>query len=701
MKFQFGFAAAFPVRLQGEPSECGLACISMLMSHFGNDISLSALRRDISLSARGLTLSGMRDILSGVGIQSRGVRLEIEELSTLLLPSVLHMDENHFVVLVAVRGATCIIADPALGLRKVNRSYLSAHFTGIALDVSPPEKGWGRGINKTGRRESLLHFVNRLGRPRGFISVLIILSLLSIILELMVLVGPLVIQFVLDRATNDAEAELLASICIGYLAIWLFQTCVSFFRGWISLVLSTSLSIGWGQNVFRRLMLQPDRYFHGRSIGDISSRFSGVENLGGVVSMSAIEAALDGMFALGTLIVIFFYSSTAAVIAIIGVLVYGLIKLISFDKIRDSNLNLISLGAKKESIFIESIRCHSTIRLANAQGRQVAKYVDGLVDFSTASARLGFVQSLYHSMGLVVTGATRVILIFVGGRLIAGGQFSAGMLVACLAYLDQFSGRCSKLIDYFFSLKIVNVYSDRLREIVDSPVESDLYRRTLGVSEGAEIVLRDVYFRYGLNDKPVLECVNLELKAGSSTLIFGASGSGKSTLAKIVGGIIDQDAGAVLYGGVAYSQIGKMRVRDYVAMVSASDEVLSGSITQNVSLFDSDPNHEEVLSCCKIAGVHNDILQIPMQYETSIGVGAEVLSSGQLQRIHIARALYRKPKILILDEATSMLDVDTENAVLDGILAKGIGLLIISHRPELMKRAGLVYKMDRGRLVKP
>lgn len=696
MNFNFGFTPKFDVKLQGEPSECGLACIAMVMGHYGESISISALRRELDLSARGLTLGAMRDILSSLGVQSRGVRLDIDEMNRLQLPSILHMDENHYVVLVALNRAGYVIADPALGMRRVERGYISRHFTGIALDVAKPAMKIPS-LRSDGR-DKLWNFLGRLGRPRGIVSVLVIITLLSAILEALVLIGPLVVQFVLDRVTGSADMNLLISVCFGYLFIWVFQTTVGFFRGWVSLVLNASLAVGWGQNLFRKLLLLPDRYFHSRSIGDISSRFSGIESLGGLVSISAVEAALDGVFALGTLAVIFYYSSTVAVVAIISLLLYVMVKLVSFDKIRDSSLNLISLGAKKESIFIESVKCQMLLRVSNAQGMQVSRYVDSLVDFWGASSRLNFLQSLYRSIGLIVTGGGRVVLIFIGARFIDSGEFTAGMLVASLAYLDQFLGRCAKLVDYFFSLKVMDVYVERLKDISDSPVENELYRKVHGVREGHGISLRGVYFRYGENDRVVLNGVDFDINMGDVAVITGASGSGKSTIAKIISGVVVQNAGEVMYGGVEYGQIGKMRVRDFISIVSAGDVVMGGSIAQNVSMFDLNPNYDRIIECCRISSIHDDIMCMPMQYETSVGLGSEVLSSGQLQRIHIARALYRQPRLLVLDEATSMLDVATESRIIKGIRSLGIMVLLVAHRPETMRHADALYELRDGRL---
>jgi len=349
-------------------------------------------------------------------------------------------------------------------------------------------------------------------------------------------------------------------------------------------------------------------------------------------------------------------------------------------------------------MFIESIAAQGTLRLNNRQSMQAARFVDRVSDYQRSVLRLASVQLVFSSASTLTTSAIRVVTIFLGAKLIMNGRLTAGMLIAFLAYCDQFTGRSARLIDYAVNWRILKVHADRVREIVDSPQEANVLRTRLPVPADTTIRLEHVGFAYSPADEPILRHVDFAVRPGECVALTGQSGSGKSTVVKLLAGTVSPTHGGLLLGGLKYEQIGKARVREVVSFVVQDDELLQGSIEENVAFFDPSLDAELVRDCCEIACVHEDISKMPMQYQTQVGSGRVSISGGQRQRIMIARALYRRPKVLVLDESTSHLDIQTEARLLANLRALGLTIILVAHRLETINFADRILYLKDGML---
>lgn len=641
----------------------------------------------------GLSLSNLADLADELGLNTRAVRVELDELRKVRLPAIVHLDANHFVILEKITATAYEIIDPQCGRVRLGSRRFSQRFTGVAMEVSPAQNFRPR------MGSSRPSWLSIFGSIDGIRSSLTWLFILALVLEATVLVTPLFVQSVVDTVIANHDEALLVAIAAAYFTLLLIQVGVSATRSWALTVVSASLLLGWSSNVFRKLLRLPSSYFESRSLGDISSRFGSLADVQRTVSVSAMEAALDSCVAVLTLAVLFFYQSSLAWLVVAGVLVYVAIRMAALRIIMEGNTDVISALAKQETAFIETVRSAALVRRSNDQGWSSARYMDRVNDAQRKSLDLQAIQLLFGSLGTLVFGAVKIMVIYVGAKEAMTGGFSAGMLVAFIFYVDQFTGRSSRLVDFLVGLKVVRVHIERVSDITVTSEESFLEGDYKGSLDSHGLSLRDVSFRYAQNESWVLANQSISIEPGECVAVCGPSGVGKSTFVKLISGEIDPLAGAISLGGIDIKSLGKRRFREIVAAVAQDDVLVSGTIAQNIAGFPVEPDEAFVIECAKRSEVHDEIMAMPMRYETLIGDLGVLLSGGQKQRVCLARALYRRPKILILDEATSHLDPATERRVFANLAEINCTRLIVAHRLETLSVASRVISLRAGQLM--
>ncbi|WP_229014325.1 peptidase domain-containing ABC transporter [Xanthomonas vesicatoria] len=695
-KFSFGWSKKIVPVMQSQASECGLACIVMLLNFHGREISLARLRLTGLTSSRGSSFNDLIELASLNGMQTRPLSAQMEDLSGVRVPAIAHVSGNHFVIIERVARSYIAIVDPAKGRSKVSLDGFSKIFTGALLECFPGSTFQKKTSEKD---ESTFAFIKTLGIVSGLKRSLLWMLMLAIALELTVLLSPLFMQVVIDGVITTGDFRLLTIACAGYLGLITYQTIVSSFRNWALSVLGAELHLGWTANLFRRLIRLPEQYFYNRSVGDILSRFLGLKELQNLVSVSSIEVALDSIMLIGVVSMLFHYSNLMAWIAILGSIAYLIIRFLSLESIAAANIDFISADAKRESSLIEFIKSHSSIRFSNLQPFAVGKVINLAASVQRNSLKLQSIQLVYGAIGAAIIGLVKVITVYTGAKLIVSGHLSAGMLIAFIAYCDQFSGRSSKLVDFLVSLKVLKLYVNRLKDITSSEEEAN-FVGTPGISiDNYDLSFRQVSFRYGINDRPILVLTSFDIPFRSKVALVGPSGAGKSTLVKIIAGIISPQTGSVIIGGSEFREVGRKSVRDIISFVTQDDNLMSGTLMENISGFSANPDEGFAKACASIAGIHNDVMSFPMRYETVVGDSGVLLSSGQRQRVCLARALYREPKILVLDEATSHLDLAKESEVMASLGKLEITIIIIAHRPETVRYAEQVFALDGGKVL--
>jgi ATP-binding cassette, subfamily B, bacterial CvaB/MchF/RaxB len=681
-----------PVIQQTELAECALACLAMVGQYHGHDIDLAGLRRRFSLSIQGASLSRLMADAELLGFTTRPLRVELGALAYLKLPCILHWNLNHFVVLKSVSAKGIVIHDPARGERKLSLEEASRHVTGVALEIEP-------GVDFTpikARRELSLRAL--FGQVRGIMRATALVMILALILEAFTLVLPLLMKLVIDHVLVTVEIDFLHLLGVGFLCIVAFQAMTVAIRGWVVSALSASMSAQWVSNLFAHLMRLPLTYFEKRHIGGIMSRFGSLSSIQQTVTGGFVETLLNGVTAILVLAFLLVFSPKLTLLVVAAVGIYSISRWLAYGRIRRLNEEQLVLGARQQSRMIESVRAMQAIKLANKQGERRGQVANIAVEMANRQARIERLSSGFRAFNMLMFGVLRVGLVWIGAWLVIHGQWTVGMLVVFLAYAEMFSVRAGLLVDAIVEFKLLSVHAERISDIALEPPESHLDTGFSGSLNDLCISVRGLGFRYSAGDNWVLRDCSFTIKAGESVAIVGPSGCGKSTLAKLLLGLLEPDEGEILVGGVDIRRFGLASYRELFASVMQNDQLLSGSIASNIAFFDSTSTLESIEEAARAAGIHDEVMAMQMGYETLVGDMGSSLSGGQMQRVLMARALYRKPSILLLDEATSHLDLERERFISDRIRTMGITRINIAHRPQTIASADRIIALENGRI---
>ena len=694
-EISFGFGAKLPLILQTESAECGLACLGMVAGFHSYRTDLATLRRRFPVSLKGATLANLIQIANRLELGTRPLKLELEDLSQLKLPCILHWNFNHFVVLKEVGTKTITVYDPAFGERKLSLDAASKSFTGVALELWPNPGFKPQEQKQAIKLRSLMGRVTGLSRSFGQIM------LLAAALEVFSLVSPFFLQWVIDNVLVSADRDLLTTLAIGFGLLMLMQQAVSGIRSWVILYMGTTLNLQWRANVFTHMIRLPVQYFDKRHLGDVVSRFGSIDQIQHTLTTSFLEAILDGVMSLLTLVMMFIYSPLLGWIAVGAMVLYALSRWFWYRPLRNATEEQIIHAAKQQSHFLETIRGVKTIKLFQRQDERRSTWLALVVDQINADLRTQKLQLLYKLLNGVLFGVENILIIWLGAKLVMDGNFSVGVLMAFNAYKGQFDSRVSSLIDKFFDVKMLQLQGERLADIVLTEPEALHGQLTTqgGLSLEPTIEIKGLRYRYAEQEPFVLDGVNMKIAAGESVAIVGPSGCGKTTLMNVLLGILSPTEGDVLIGGVSVKQVGIDTLRNMVGTVLQDDVLFAGSIADNISFFDPQADQQWVEQCAHMAAIAPEIATMPMGYNTLVGDMGTVLSGGQKQRVLLARALYKRPKILFLDEATSHLDIAKEYEVNTAASTLNMTRVIVAHRPETIATANRVIVLVGGRVV--
>jgi len=506
-------------------------------------------------------------------------------------------------------------------------------------------------------------------------------------------------QWTVDQVLVSADQPLLVVLVVAFSLSLLLQMGIGIVRSLTVINLSTGLGLQWAGNVLAHLLKLPIDYFEKRHLGDIVSRMGSIGAIQRTLTTSFVEALIDGLMASVTVVLMLIYSWKLAVITFAAVTLYLGLRLATYRAFRDRSEQQMNAAAKQQTHLLESIRGVSSLRLAGVEARRQATYGGLMVDTTNHDVRLAHMGLGFSTASGLIFGAERIAVIAVGAMLAMSNVFSVGMLIAYLAYKDQFAGRISALIDKLIEFRMLRLHGERLSDIVLTPPEADAGSAIQQVPQGFGLSARGLSFRYADGEPWVLKDLDLEIAEGESVAIVGPSGCGKTTLVKLLLGVLRPVEGELRIGDQPLAQLGVVNFRRHVGAVMQDDQLFAGSLIDNIALGDETFDLTRIEAAARLAAVHDDIQRMPMGYHTLIGDMGTALSGGQKQRVILARALYRKPKVLVLDEATSHLDVERERLVNDAVERLKLTRIIIAHRPETIASADRVLVMQQGRIV--
>lgn len=671
-----GLGREVPLIRQTESAECGLACLAMVAGHHGHLTDLSVLRREHYLSPRGATLATLIRIATDLGLAARPLRLELVELQDLRLPAVLHWNLDHFVVLTAVGRRTLTLHDPARGRREVGYAEADAAFTGVALELTPTAR-----FERRDERETLS--VTRLWTTvQGLRPILVQLLALSLVLQVFALGSPWLMQLVIDQVLVTRDRSLLEVLGFSFGLLMLVQTGLGAVRSWFVTWASSHLGMQLVSGLFSHLMHLPLGWFQSRHVGDVASRFGSLEAIQRTLTTSFVEAIIDGVMVLGTLCLMFVYAPSLTWVVLGATLLYTAFRFATYPTLRAASEEQITLNARRQTHFLESVRGMQTLRVFGREPERVAQYQNAIVDTTNNAIHIARLGILFSVVNALLFGIENIAVVWLGALMVFDGQFTVGMLMAFMSYKGNFTGRISALIGKVLEYRMLSMHAERVADIALSEPISQTMQNLQGGPDRGRIQVEGISHRYSPHDPWVLRDVSLDVAPGGSLLITGPSGCGKSTLLRILLGLQTAESGRIRISGVEVSGTqGSLRHLG-VAAVLQDDRLLSGTIEENITLNDPRPDREHLNRVIERACLTEDIARMPLGLFTRVGDMGTSLSGGQVQRIQLARALYSRPCILILDEATAHLDPTRARQVDANLAALGITRIIVSHRPD-------------------
>ncbi|EAC1359571.1 peptidase domain-containing ABC transporter [Escherichia coli] len=677
-----------PVIHQTETAECGLACLAMICGHFGKNIDLIYLRRKFNLSARGATLAGINGIAEQLGMATRALSLELDELRVLKTPCILHWDFSHFVVLVSVKRNRYVLHDPARGIRYISREEMSRYFTGVALEVWPGSEFQSETLQT---RISLRSLINSI---YGIKRTLAKIFCLSVVIEAINLLMPVGTQLVMDHAIPAGDRGLLTLISAALMFFILLKAATSTLRAWSSLVMSTLINVQWQSGLFDHLLRLPLAFFKRRKLGDIQSRFDSLDTLRATFTTSVIGFIMDSIMVVGVCVMMLLYGGYLTWIVLCFTTIYIFIRLVTYGNYRQISEECLVREARAASYFMETLYGIATVKIQGMVGIRGAHWLNMKIDAINSGIKLTRMDLLFGGINTFVTACDQIVILWLGAGLVIDNQMTIGMFVAFSSFRGQFSERVASLTSFLLQLRIMSLHNERIADIALHEKEEKKPEIEIVADMGPiSLETNGLSYRYDSQSAPIFSALSLSVAPGESVAITGASGAGKTTLMKVLCGLFEPDSGRVLINGIDIRQIGINNYHRMIACVMQDDRLFSGSIRENICGFAEEMDEEWMVECARASHIHDVIMNMPMGYETLIGELGEGLSGGQKQRIFIARALYRKPGILFMDEATSALDSESEHFVNVAIKNMNITRVIIAHRETTLRTVDRVISI--------
>ena len=671
-----------PVILQSEAPECGIACLAMVASFHGHRTDLSAMRVRLSPSLKGITLKNVAQIAETMGMTARGVQVPLDSLGKLRLPAVLHWDMNHFVVLTRVAGRKITVHDPARGKRVLTLDEASRHFTGVAMEFTPTAE-----FQKKDEREKIKSW-QLLSAASGLKGTVAQILVLSFALEVFAIAMPFFLQLTVDRVVVGRDRDLLTVLGVAFGALVVIQVAVTAVRAWVGVYLSTHINLKLLTTLFNHMLRLPLAWFEKRNIGDIVSKFRSVDAIQRTLTTTFVETAVDGLMVVLTLVVMGYYSVMLTSVVVIAALLYAIARWMFYYPQRYATDEQLAHEARSGTHFIETLRGMMAIKLNLRESERRSAYQNLVVDQTNAGVRVQNVGILQRAANALIFGLENVIVIWLAALLVMDGKFTVGMLYAFIGFKLLFLTRVINLVDKWNEFRMLDLHAERIADIALAEAESHKPSLPGEVATGTLTVeAKGLGFAYG-PEGFVFRGVDLVVSPGETVAIVGPSGCGKTTLIKVLLGLLPATEGEVRVNGRNLVDWDPSQYRLRIGAVMQEDHLFAGTIEDNISFFDTEHDAARVRECAQAAMINDEIMAMPMQYNTIVGSLGMALSGGQKQRVLLARALYRRPQLLFLDEAFDQIDLALERRISSSLSERSLSLVIVSHRSETVISSG-------------
>jgi len=664
----------------------------MIASYFGGNADLTELRRRHGISLKGATLAAIMRICEALRITTRPITCKASELGQLRTPCILHWEFNHFVVLCKVRHDRVLLHDPARGRVVERMTAVRRAFTGVALELLP---GTGFTRQPAARR---LRLADLLRVDRGFLQSASAALALALVCELLLLATPFYLQLVIDEVLMQGDRLLLQTLAAGFGLLVLFQVLANVMRQLTFQYLGQTTAFDMSSRVLQRLLYLPLSYYRSRELGDIQHRMQSLGRIDQFVTQSAPALLLDLIFLLLVTVLMLVYDARLALLVIVAAIIYSGWRTLTFEGWLQTSKRLARAEANVQTHMLESLRGAQSIKMACGEPQRAAAWRNRLAEKINAQIGLGNLAIGDQAVHQLLFQGLRVLVVYLLARDVLAGIASIGTVSAFVAWLGMFVTRLGGVVQRVIEYRLLAVPLGRVADVVFNETEQSGDEDARPVLFNGGVAVRSLSFSYAQGEASIVRECTFSICGGEFIAIRGRSGSGKSTLLRLLAGLEAPTSGEILYDGRPARDWQRGKLRRLVATVFQDDTLLAGSIAENIALFEQHCDRTRMRAAACLAAIDAEIEALPMGYETRIGDLGAALSTGQVQRILFARALYQRPRLLLLDEFTSGLDGDAERRVVNALRRLTATRIVVTHSDVVMRAADRVVEFRDGTL---
>lgn len=687
--------------------DCGASCLRIVTKYYGKNVSIHTLRKLSQTTKDGVNLLGISEAAEQLGFRSNSVRLSIAQLQEAELPCIIHWDQRHFVVLYKIRKGRYHVSDPASGLTSYTlKEFIKSWYPsgnsemGLSLLLSPGPTFYEVEEDSAHRTLQWRKIFSYFFKYKGLYMQLVLGMLVATILSL---VAPFLTQSVVDIGINTKNVGFVNLILIAQLVLFIGGTSISFIRSWIMLHISSRVNLSILTDLLIKLMKLPMSFFDLKTHGDLMQRMADQQRVEAFLTGSTLNTvfSLLNMLIFGTLLVI--YSKTIFLVYFVGTLLYAVWILAFMGRRRELDQKRFKIASENQTYMVEMIQNIKDIKLNNSEKQRRWAW-------ETLQARLlkfriqSLALSQYQSIGSIAINQTKSIIIsYISAKAVIDGHVTLGGMMSILYIVGMVSNPVESLIGLMESYQDAKISLERLNEIYEAEEEQDPRKDYLvKLPKDRTIEFRNVQFRYhGAGSELLFDGLNLEFQEGTTTAIVGASGSGKTTILKLLLRFFSHESGEILVGGKRLEQIGFALWRDSCASVLQENHVYADTIERNIAINDEPADEERLSAAIRVSNLEGFVASEPFGLATKIGTTGKGISQGQRQRLMIARAVYKDPHYILLDEATSCLDANNEKQIIDNLdrYFKQKTVIVVAHRLSTVKNADKILMLEKGKII--